>query len=94
MGSLKLYIDGYQVDIEDADANDYLDRLWVYGVDHDSLTDVIDDATNRTAPGQYSTSGGGHDMSGYTSVKVIAAIISSTSAEFAITGMFLSCYYA
>ncbi len=105
-GTLKLYIKGIKLPVFDADANDYISQVNVYGiVSYTGETDVYTDASTGTnvAGGERMLQdgvasmvawGAATDMSSYEYVAVLIRVVATTSGEIEFGVPLLDCYYA
>ena len=94
-GSLKLYIADIRLDINTADATDYVTVLLVQALSNTSSTSIVNDGTDRQAQGQYTyTVNPDVDASAGDVVRARAQVILTTTDELIITGLYASCYYA
>jgi hypothetical protein len=98
-GGLKLYVESMKVSVFDADANDYVNVFEVYGNDSQSggataATLINQEATNRTAAGEYETTFTATDCSSYVNVMAGLGLVCTTAAEVDIVDVSLKVYYA
>ena len=101
-GSLKLYVNGISVGVNDADADDYVDLTRAFGVNYSGsiITQLYSDTTNLTSQDlwksddELSAWGAASDCSGYESVTVILTLITTTDYELDLSTISLKCYYA
>ena len=96
LGSKKLYIDSVQVGIEDADANDYVDRVlikdWLTYNTHVSPL-PLDDSTNRTASGEYDYDFTAHDFSSSKRIYILVTCVATTASELDVSYVRVQYYY-
>jgi len=93
-GALKLYVTGYKLVIYDADAGDYVTGIWIFGQIHTGSTQIMTDATDRTAHGTYTGAVAATDCSGYTNIIAWVGCIATDAADIDIASVQVLCYYA
>jgi hypothetical protein len=93
-GSLKLYTTGFRISIYDADADDYVTSVKMYGMDHDTVTSLLEDATDRTAQGVYTSTVAAADCSSYKQIVVLVGCFNTNAADLDIACVEVNCYYA
>ena len=92
--SLGLHLDILQVGIRDADVANYLTGVIVFGQsDHDSRTEILNDATDYTAPATVPYNIGDTDCSGYVGIKVNISLFCTGAGLVDITFVRLRCWY-
>ena len=93
--SLKLYCNGFTVDLAAADVNDYLSRVRLYGVDFDTLTlTAVEDNTDRKSAGSFRfTPVSPVDLSSFKGFKALCDVVSTTAGQFQMTNFGLWLYY-
>jgi hypothetical protein len=92
MGALKLYVDDMKIAVLDADANDYIDHVYIHGV-NTSSTSLYDDATNQTSTGDKTYSTDALDCSSYDAIIVQVKIATNADGELEFYPPRLGCYY-
>jgi hypothetical protein len=95
-GSLKLYVTGLRVDIQDADADDYVTAVYIYGMSYTGATEIdpTDYTTDRTAQGRYTYALADTDMSSYAEVMVRVSCVCTNAADLDIGAVCLLCFYS
>lgn len=93
-GDYKLYIDGIRVEIYTADANDYIDGVYIDGVLYTGSTNLFTDATNLTAQGRYDDAFTAIDCSSYGDIRVQLDLTLSSNEHLKIGLVGLRSYYA
>lgn len=94
-GSLKLYIAQVAIWISDADADDYIDYIDIWGVDFSTpaITQVVQDATNRDSTGVVTWDPTDRDMSAYRMALIKVGTVVTTAAELNFSFPVVKCYY-
>lgn len=93
-GSLKLYITGTKVLIEDADAAAYVDAVLLEGVVNASATIINNHSTNGTSQGDHTDTFAAIDCSSYDQIIVRVGTVVDAINELDIHGVLCQCYYA
>jgi hypothetical protein len=92
-GGKKLYVDAVRVELKTAAAADYVTQIEVVGVDHDTNTTLVTEATDRTTAGQYDTTFTAADCSSYTKVVVQVSTLVTNASGLIIRGIYVRAYY-
>jgi len=93
-GSLKLYISGVRVDLDDADASNYIDRMRVLGMsDGAGWATLNDNNTNYTAAEYIEYTFAGVDASAHDTVGLYINLVSANAGNIDIRSVMLRCYY-
>ena len=93
-GSLKLYVAGTKIGLDDADAAAYIDVTYTKGVVATSTTNIDTDATNKNSAREWEDTWTAVDASSYDSIRVMLAIQADAAGELDITFVSVLCYYA
>ena len=94
-GSLKLYVDNIVVGVADADANNYVDTIYLYGwTDHDSISDIENVDVTLNSAQSYTWSRSATDCSGYKQVGVTLDIFATDANALDISWVLAYCYYS
>lgn len=99
-GGLKLYLKNFQFGSIDADANDYVGDVNIYGLNGGAAPTLLDnDTTNHTSTGTKVFSGAVMpaspiDCSGYGSVIVFIACVNTDALQMDLSDFLMECYYA
>ena len=92
-GDYKLHCDGIKIEVEAADATDYVDRVRLFGVDYDSFDSKLDNGSNRVTPNSYVYPVIDFDASSYTSIELLINIVATTISEIKVADVLFRCYY-
>jgi hypothetical protein len=92
-GGKKLYVKGIRIQLQAADADDYIDDVSLRGITATGAATVQTDTTNRTAPGEYIASFTAEDMSAYKAALAMTTWAMNTANQLGLMGMQLDCYY-
>ena len=93
-GTLKLYVSGSRIVINDADAAAYVTQTRVYGLVKTGLTQLNADTTDYNSQDDWDDTFAAVDCSGYNSVFVWSDIVTDATDELKIGAVLLQCYYA
>jgi hypothetical protein len=93
-GSLKLYVAGTQVSLNDADAGDKVDDTFVFGLTSTTVDELDRLQTDRTTAGDHEDTFTAVDCSGYVQIKLLLNCIVTDANQLDINGVSLKCYYA
>ena len=94
-GSLKLYITKVKAEIHDADVDDFITSLYLWGQDNTGLTDLYHDFTNiDSAQAKTWTLGAAVDCSSYASCFVFVYLDLTDANDFDLADVSVECYYA
>lgn len=89
-----LRIDAIKLLVNDADANNYVDRVRLVGSTRTGATDIIDDGSNRTAAGEYTITCTDTLLSSYDKLTVRVDHVCTTSADLRFVGVMARVYFA
>jgi len=92
-GGLKLYIDGINISVADADADDYLDQVRAFGLDFNSLVTLHTDTTNRTSANEYLYTFTAVDVSVYKQVLITINMVATDARQGDIAAVAARVYY-
>lgn len=97
-GVMKLHIKNLKFIVFDADANDKIDRVTIYGWAGVTRTTIDSDDTDHISAGDKTFSGAvlpgtAIDVSGYDVVYVEIACVNTNALELDFTGVRMECYY-
>jgi len=92
-GSLKLYISGTKFGLEDADADDYVNNVKIWGIT-DSATILDTDATNYDSAGVKTDTFTAVDCSSYDHIKIEVECVNTNASDLDVHNIKLRCYYA
>jgi hypothetical protein len=94
-GSLKLYVAGTQILLEDADdPGGYITQTYVYGRTYDTNTELDSDGTNKDAPGKHEDTWTAVDASSHDQVHVRLSVTSNAAGNLDVVSVKVKCYYA
>lgn len=97
-GSYKLYISEIEMGIRDADANDYISRIRLVGIDDNSnMTEVVDQdngGSGWTTIDEHNLTFTAVDMSSYKGIVLRLGAVVTTKAELEIYYLRVKFYYA
>lgn len=93
-GSLDLHVGDVRIGLGDADATNFVNNLWVYGVVYNDRAILNTDPTNRTTIDSFTYPFDAVDASGYDSVIVRVQCIVANAGAINLLGVELECYYA
>ena len=93
-GGLKLYVAGTRVGLGDADATDYVDNTYVYGITGTSQTQIDVVTTNRNTAAVHEDIFAAVDASSYERVVVWLECVNASLNQLDIYSVLLKCYYA
>ena len=92
-GGLSLHLASMVLSLEDADGDDYINYIQIYGLENENKWNWIYDDTNRTAKGRYVYNFTDQDTTGYDHVKVGLRCVVTTRLDLRITAVGVECYY-
>jgi hypothetical protein len=93
-GSLKLYVDDVRYEIDDADADDYVTAIYMYGWDGSSRGTIDSDTTDQTSAGTITWSRSATDVSSYESIWVQIETVNTNASDLDLTSFQILCYYS
>jgi hypothetical protein len=93
-GTLKLYCTGARIDLQDADANNYIDRMITRYRSDAGVQNLSDNSTNRTAQGTFTDSFAAVDCSPGTTCYVRLLVSTNGADNLKIASVEMQCYYA
>ena len=98
-GGLKLYLSDLKYAAQDADVDDYIDLVTIYGLNGTTKTSLDTDGTNHTTAGDKTFAGAVFpaavlDVSSYQNVWIQIAHRATGANQNAMTNVRMECYYA
>ena len=93
-GGLKLYVAGTRIGLGDADANDYVDNTYVFGMDGTSQTQLDRDTTDKNSAQVWEDTFTAVDVSGYEMVSIVLTCSNNDASALDVYSALLKCYYA
>jgi hypothetical protein len=98
-GTLKLYLKNLKYGVQDADADDFINTVYIYGHNGNSSTQLDIDNTNTIAAADVTFAGAvmpasAIDVSGYQSVTVYIVCSNTDAYDLDIANVRMECYYA
>ena len=92
-GGLKLYIDGWRIGLIDADVDDYINQVFLYGIDFNSAAALDTNEGNYTAPAEIIDAFATKDLSSYACAVVRVVCFNTDAAQLDITEVAVHAYY-
>ena len=94
LGSYKLYVKDLKIHLQDADPDDYVNTVTIYGVSQSGVTSLNTDGTNRDGPGSYTYTFTAKDASSYVCVLIRVSVVWTGGGQFdLIPAVELEVYY-
>ena len=93
-GSLKLYVAGTRVGLKDADVDDFVTTVYVYGNTGTTITSLNAEANDLKTIDVHEDTFGAVDASSYEQVFVWIKTVQAGAAQLDINSVLLKCYYA
>ncbi len=92
-GSQRLHVSGLKLGLFDANPNDYVGRIMVYGANYNTYQNLLDDSTPRNAKGTYTYPITLTDVSGHEKVVVRLFCVASAPKGLDISSVLIQCQY-